>query len=183
MAHASPLIPNPKDAALFVEMCETYQNDMYRTARAILTGKYARHIDDAVQDACISLAKNILLIKNKIPCSKRRSFIVRVVKNKAIDIIRHENKRAADSLEGLEFMAGTQEEDPLEVFIEKEGHQRVLSAINELEEIYRSVLAFKLLDGLSDVEIANVLNITPKNVNVRTFRAKKKLREVLQKEQ
>lgn len=177
-----PRIDDPEDLAFFVALCERYRDVMYRTARSILTGGYRRHVDDAVQNAMIALAKNIKMIKTKIACSKRQGFIVRVVKNKAIDTIRHERLRPCSDLDSVAFMAASDEDDPSDAVIRAENYAELIDAIKALDDNYRTILGFKIIDGLSDQEIALLLQITPKNVNVRVFRAKRKLREILQRE-
>ena len=52
-------------------------------------------------------------------------------------------------------------------------------AIEALDEIYRVVFEYKYLHELSDGEIADLLGITKKTVNVRIFRARKKLQAIL----
>ena len=51
-----------------------------------------------------------------------------------------------------------------------------------MDEIYRVVFEFKYLHELSDREIADLLGVTPKVVNVRIFRARKKLQNLLREE-
>lgn len=45
---------------------------------------------------------------------------------------------------------------------------------------YRVVFEYKYLHELSDREIADLLGVTPKTVNVRIFRARKKLQSMLE---
>ena len=58
----------------------------------------------------------------------------------------------------------------------------MISCILELEEAYRVIFEYKYVHQLSDKEIAQLLDITPKLVNVRYFRARKKLQQMLEKE-
>ena len=53
--------------------------------------------------------------------------------------------------------------------------EELCKAIEALDEIYRVVFEYKYLHELSDGEIADLLGITKKTVNVRIFRARKKL--------
>ena len=52
--------------------------------------------------------------------------------------------------------------------------------MSRLDEIYRVVFEYKYLHELSDREIAGILGVTPKVVNVRIFRARKKLQKLLE---
>ena len=53
----------------------------------------------------------------------------------------------------------------------------------ELDDSYRVVFEYKYLYRMSDEEIADILGISAKNVNVRYFRARKKLQEMIRKEE
>ena len=73
-------------------------------------------------------------------------------------------------------------EDVLDQYLVKESYERILHAIQKLDEIYRVVFEYKYLHELSDREIADLLGVTPKVVNVRIFRARKKLQNLLREE-
>ena len=64
----------------------------------------------------------------------------------------------------------------------KENYDYLISCILELDEAYRVVFEYKYLHQMSDTEIAGLLNISPKLANVRFYRARKKLQEMLEKE-
>ena len=58
-----------------------------------------------------------------------------------------------------------------------------LEHYDELDDSYRVVFEYKYLYRMSDEEIADILGISAKNVNVRYFRARKKLQEMIRKEE
>ena len=70
----------------------------------------------------------------------------------------------------------------LNQYLAQESYERILHAIQKLDEIYRVVFEYKYLHELSDREIADLLGVTPKVVNVRIFRARKKLQNLLREE-
>ena len=70
----------------------------------------------------------------------------------------------------------------LSAYITKENYNHLISCILELDEAYRVIFEYKYVHQLSDREIAQLLDITPKLVNVRYFRARKKLQQMLEKE-
>lgn len=72
------------------------------------------------------------------------------------------------------------QEDPLEAWLVQENYRQILKAVGELEEIYRVVFEYKYLHELTDREIAEILKVSPKTVNVRIFRARKKLQKLLE---
>jgi RNA polymerase sigma-70 factor (ECF subfamily) len=55
-------------------------------------------------------------------------------------------------------------------------------ALNELADEYKEPLLLQVVGGLSCAEIASVCNITKSATMTRLFRAKQKLRDVLQPE-
>lgn len=176
------MIENAEDLEFFVELIEENMAAMIATTRSILTGGNSGYVDDAVQNACISIAHNIFSIKSRLECNKRRAFCVRVVRNKCIDIIRRNTRNACQSVEEIDYTLEADIPGPLDVVLVKEDMEAVISAINTLDENYSSVLKYKLIDGFTDAEIANILGITPQNVHVRFFRAKRKLRSLLSSE-
>ena len=111
-----------------------------------------------------------------------RNFLATIVKNKATDLWRKrqgimEEKEASPKQEAEVFG-----EDVLDQYLVKESYERILHAIQKLDEIYRVVFEYKYLHELSDREIADLLGVTPKVVNVRIFRARKKLQNLLREE-
>lgn len=73
-------------------------------------------------------------------------------------------------------------DNPEDIVITKDTYNTVMNAINSLNEKYRDVCILKYVNQLKEREIAEILNISPKNVNVRIFRGKQLLREALRKE-
>jgi RNA polymerase sigma-70 factor (ECF subfamily) len=63
--------------------------------------------------------------------------------------------------------------------IEKEGLEKIYSAINSLTMKNREILELSRFEGLKNQEIAELLHIPIRTVETRLFRALKKLRELL----
>ena len=63
------------------------------------------------------------------------------------------------------------------------GLSIIMHCVLELDDSYRVVFEYKYLYRMSDEEIADILGISAKNVNVRYFRARKKLQEMIRKEE
>lgn len=57
----------------------------------------------------------------------------------------------------------------------------LVDEINNLPEMYRNVLQWHYIWGFSEKDIAKQLNITPENARQRVSRARKKLKERLEK--
>ncbi len=63
-----------------------------------------------------------------------------------------------------------------------EFNERLRKCLNRLSEQERDVIALKFTDGLSNIEIAGLLNITPNGLGVLLHRALRELRAAMMKE-
>lgn len=73
--------------------------------------------------------------------------------------------------------------DILEEVLHKEEKKRVWEAINHLKGQKKEVILLQYFGDFSQKEIAAMLKITPGNVKVLSYRAKKELKEYLTKEE
>ena len=81
-----------------------------------------------------------------------------------------------------EYTIGNSGDTPF-YYLQTESYERLVEAIRSLDENYRVVLECRYLHELSEKETASVLGLSPKTVNVRTYRARNKLKEVLAQDQ
>ena len=70
-------------------------------------------------------------------------------------------------------------EDILDSLIIKEQLHKLEEEINKLDDVYKSVLELKYIAGFSNDEIASVLKIKKKTVEMRLYRANLLLRKNL----
>jgi RNA polymerase sigma-70 factor (ECF subfamily) len=73
--------------------------------------------------------------------------------------------------------------DVLSEIISKEGYQRLIALIEEMSDTYKDVMKLRFVLGFSNDEIADLLEITKKNVEVRISRGRAMLIEMLRKEE
>lgn len=163
----------------FTELYNTYRYTMLYVANSIL--KNQSEAEDAVHDAFLKILEMIAQI-GEVNCSKTKSLIVIIVKNKAIDRFRREKRTEQQPLEEYEYTLADEESDPGDIVIGRQGYERLVAAIGSLGDKYQSALELKYIHGYSNSEIARILDIEPKTVNMRLYRAKGKLREILAKE-
>ena len=69
-----------------------------------------------------------------------------------------------------------------EKIFEEEDRRMLYQAIRRLEIKKREIIQMQYFGGMSQKEIAAVLHITPENVRVLAYRAKKELKKYLEKE-
>jgi len=162
----------------FTEIYEHYQHFCWYVANQQLGD--AHLAEDAVQETFLALTRHLDKVE-EVDSLKTKKFLMTIVKSKAVDILR--KKREGDiSTEELELDIPDKARDILDTYITKENYNHLISCVLELDEAYRVVFEYKYVHQMSDKEIARLLDISPKLVNVRFYRARKKLQEMLEKE-
>ncbi len=161
----------------FTEIYQQYQHFCWYVAYQLLGDGHLA--EDAVQDAFLALTRHLDKIED-VESQKTRKFLMTIVKSKAVDILRKQHGET--SVDELLWEPADPEADMLGAYITKENYNHLISCILELDEAYRVIFEYKYVHELSDREIAQILDITPKLVNVRYFRARKQLQRMLEKE-
>jgi RNA polymerase sigma-70 factor, ECF subfamily len=85
-------------------------------------------------------------------------------------------KENTSAVDGPSAIASRHSAAPLENLEQAEFRELLRLKLNLLPELERDVIALKFTDGLSNAEIARVLEITPNHLGVVLFRALQKLR-------
>lgn len=170
------MLEGEEEKSVFLEIYETYRYLLWFLAHEILKDEYLA--EDAVQETFFSIIKYIEKIKD-IKSVRTKNFLATIVRNKAIDILRRQKGMVMEELEESDH---SQSQDMLDTYLQKEKMEQIVKAIENLNESYRIVLEYRYLHGLSEEETARMVGISPKNANVRIFRARKKLQEILIKE-
>lgn len=155
----------------------------YYKLMSYVVSQYVKNQDDIadiVHDSMIKIIYNV----NKIDLEdefRSRAFCTTIAKHKAIDFLRKKEQHNI-SLEET-FDLGSTSEDLLDTIIKEESYKIILKAIDDLSDTYQAVCKLKYINGLKEREIAEILDLPAKTVNLRIFRGKQILREALIKEQ
>ena len=173
------MLDSDEDRSKFVQLYHKYRYFLWYLARERLQDDHLA--EDAVQETFLALTHHIDKV-DSVESAATRNFLATIVKNKATDLWRKRQGIREEEEASPKQEAEVSGEDVLDQYLVKEGYERILQAIQKLDEIYRVVFEFKYLHELSDREIADLLGITPKVVNVRIFRARKKLQNLLREE-
>lgn len=146
--------------------------------------KYVRQYqteEDVVHDAILKIIDNLDHIQlDDVP--RTRSYVCLIVKCCAIDWLRKREPYRETELETVADMLEDAEPLPLDYVVSEDGYARLLQCIRALPDTYRMVCEFKFVHGLKEREIADLMQITEKNVSVRVSRGRQKLMQMLQEE-
>lgn len=162
------VIEEPEGKHTFQQVHDRYLGLMLYVARQVLGNE--QDAGDAVQQTFMAIAKKISKISDP-GCTKMRNYVVTIVENKAIDILRARQRRRAEPLDeetaGLPFRT--------------EG-SAVADAIARLPARYREFILLKYADGYTNGELMKTLGLSYQGVHSLDSRAKKKLKELLKEE-
>ena len=157
----------------------TYYTLMFSVAVKYLHTEEAAK--DAVHDSILKAIRYLHLIDKENP-AKTKTLLCTIVKNRCIDLLRRAEAVPRSDVEELFAEGEDSAATPIEYLLQEEGYRFLLSCIEELGDTYRAVCQLKYVVGCKEAEIADLLGISPKTVNVRLFRArrmlKNKIREV-----
>ncbi len=161
-------IESPEEKVKFEELYYRYRGYMLKIAARVLRGE--QDAEDAVQNAFLSIAKNMLLVP-PLDSPKLKSFLYAVTEHKALDILRERQRRSNE--EPLE-------DQPLCVFPDEE--RSLAWCISQLPPRYREMILLKYSCGYSTREAAEILQISFSAASKLDQRAKNRLRELCEKE-
>lgn len=163
------LIDEPDDKEKFAEIFRSYGNMMFSKAMSVLHNTALA--EEAVQESFLKIAKNISKISDP-NCSKTAAFIVIIVRNTALDMLKTEH---INDTEPLDEAIPDISSDTLSRIISNDGYNALLNAVNGLDSIYSDVLMLKLVYGYDTASISKLMNIPVKTADSRIYRGKKLL--------
>ena len=146
---------------------------------------YLQNVEDAeevTQDVFVSVYQNLDKFNSN---SSLKTWVYRITINKCLDFIKY--KKSAKRF----FVFGKKTENEYEIqnistfehpgiaLENKENAQLLFETINQLTENQKTAFILSKLDGLSNPEIAEIMNISISSVESLIFRAKTSLKEKL----
>ena len=164
----------------FEKMYNQYKLLVYNVAL-----NYLQNIEDAeeiTQDVFIQLHQSIAKFQNN---STLKTWIYRITINKCLDFIKHKNSKKRFFIFGkksesdFELQKTSNFEHPGILMENKEDAEILFHVINELSENQKTAFVFSKLDGLSNPEIATIMELSISSVESLIFRAKSTLKEKL----
>ena len=146
---------------------------------------YLQNIEDAeeiTQDVFVQLHQSLNTFQNN---STLKTWIYRITINKCLDFIKHKNSKkrffifGAKSDSEFELHKVSNFEHPGILLENKENAEQLFKVINELSENQKTAFVLSKLDGLSNPEIAAIMEVSISSVESLVFRAKTTLKEKL----
>ncbi|MEY8332336.1 sigma-70 family RNA polymerase sigma factor [Lachnospiraceae bacterium 47-T17] len=168
------MLDTPEEQSKFTRLYETYRYLLWYVAKDILKDKDLA--EDAVQEAYLTLTRHMDQVE-EVDSPRTKRFLVTITKSRAIDILRRE--RRMDMTEFADALGDAQDNDTLDAYLAVERYEQIVAAIRSLDENYRIVLECRYLHEMTERETAEALDLPQKTVNVRIWRARKKLQQVL----
>jgi len=163
----------------FFEIYDAHQGGVRRFIQATIRDAWAA--DDLVQETFLRVLNKIDTLKDG---SKLRAWIYSIALNLCRDHLRSRNVRpqeVASYPETVQLMEHMPVPSSTETAL---AHHQMNACIQRkidmLPESFRTVLWLYDVNGFSQYEIAQVLDITVENVKVRLHRARKSLKKILQ---
>lgn len=174
-----------RDDAAFRTIMERYNRRLYRIARSILRND--SEAEDVVQEAYVNAFAHLDSFRGE---SSLATWLSRITMNEALGRLRRE--RPAVGLETLEaqraeaqiiqFPQTVTSGDPERTMAQREILQLVERATDNLPEIFRIVFITRVIEGMSVEETAELLGLQPQTVKTRLHRARRLVREQLDKQ-
>lgn len=162
------VLSDEEDRKALYDLYTQYQDAMLRVARRYFPTDQTS-AEDAVQNAWLRVIDNFSKIFD-IPCKKRGAYLVIIVKNEALTLLRkYEKELPLD-----ESLIGTGPEDG--------DGASIVDVIRSMPETYRAVLEMRLVEERTTREIAAALGISERAVDTRISRGRALLVEKLRKE-
>lgn len=146
---------------------------------------YLQNVEDAeeiTQDVFVQVHNSLASFNEN---SSLKTWIYRITINKSLDFIKHKNSvkrffifgKKSENEKELESLSNF--EHPGIDLVNKENAAILFSVINELTENQKTAFILSKIDGLSNPEISEIMNVSISSVESLVFRAKTTLKEKL----
>lgn len=162
------------DNELFMKLYGAYQKELYLYLYSLCRNRH--QAEDLLHETFL---KALLALPDGH--TNMRAWLYMVARNLFYN---QQKKKSREILmeEQDYFPEKKTDEDLFEKILEEENRRMLYQAIRRLEIKKREIIQMQYFGGMSQKEIAAVLHITPENVRVLAYRAKKELKKYLEKE-
>ncbi len=158
----------------FEILVKKYQDRVLNIVYSII--RQDRESEDIMQEAFLKVYRNLRYFKER---SKFSTWLYRIVVNTVYDFLR--KRRNFISNEDILEMRAATCEGPRDTLLTREKEAMIQEALLGIPLKFRAALVLKDIEGLSYIEISEVLRCSIGTVESRIFRARQFLKEGLLK--
>jgi RNA polymerase sigma-70 factor (ECF subfamily) len=173
-----------RDVEAFRVIMQRHNQRLYRIARSVL--RNSAEAEDAVQDCYVAAFSHLASYRGESPLG---AWLSRIVMNEALGRLRRKPAasdfaplEAVPEAEIIQFPSSAPLDDPERNMAQRQILQLVENATDALPEVFRVVFVIRIIEGMSVEETADLLGIKPETVKTRLHRARRLLREQLDKQ-
>ncbi|WP_374990005.1 RNA polymerase sigma factor [Rhizobium sp. TH2] len=164
-----------------------HNQQLFRLARAVLRND--SEAEDVVQATYVSAFTNLASFRNQ---SQLATWLTRIALNEALGRLR--KARRTTALEELDMPSGSRSAnliqfplaisapDPEAEAARNQARRLLERAVDSLPLTFRPVFILRDVHGMNIEETASLLDLKPETVKTRLFRARKLMREAIEKE-
>ncbi len=163
------------DREAFAQVYDRYGEPAYSLAVRIVRDRDLAA--DVVQDAFLAVWRKAAVFD---PARGRAStWILTMTHNKAVDLVRREQRRRADQLDEERLELPSPEPGPDQLAWMSAARGQIREAMAGLPATHREVIELAYFGGYSQSELAEMLSVPVGTIKSRTFAALKALQEAL----
>ncbi|MBW8687637.1 RNA polymerase sigma factor [Chitinophaga rhizophila] len=162
--------------SIFLSQVVPVRQKLYRFAYRLLENE-----DDAMDVTQDALLKVWQQQEKMSDLQNMEAWCMRIVRNLALDKLKARKYRRAEDLDKATALPAVHQESPHTVAEKQDVMNRVHRIIGALPEKYRTIIQLRDIEGYSYQEIADALAIELSEVKINLHRARKTVREQLQK--
>ena len=155
------------DKGLLQELYQRYERELYLYLFSLCGNRSLA--EDLLQETFL---KALLSLSDAH--TNMRAWLYLVARNLFFNYYHREKEKVP--LEEAQQMQDTGTQEVLEEILKDERNKILYLAMNRLEQRKREILLMQYFGELSQKEIAAILKMTPENVRVLSYRAKRELR-------
>lgn len=173
-----------RDESAFSELVRTYQHKVFNVVYRILGNK--AEAEEVSQEVFIAIFKYIDSFRGE---AKLSTWIYRIATNHARNRVKYLARRSQRAHRDIDEGPETANEDsPLSAYIAspheeavgKELEEIIRDGLKTLNEIHRTIVVLRDIEGLTYSEIAKIVDLPEGTVKSRLFRARIALKEYVE---
>jgi RNA polymerase sigma-70 factor, ECF subfamily len=171
-----------RDGAAFGTIIQRNNRRLYRIARAVMCND--SEAEDVIQEAYMRAFANLADFRGE---SSLATWLSRIVLNEALGRLRRlrptdDVTRQPSRGEVITFPPASAQLDPERTLAQRQIQILLEHAIDDLPEIFRTVLVVRVIEEMSIKETADLLGLRPETVKTRLHRARRLLRDAMERQ-